>query len=157
MKWYFNEIKLFSFLPFCSCNLVHFQLEWRKSNRYVIRCEWCGENFSPLCLIEQSRESKNFNLAHAWAEPTWLSNNTFPTLWKKEKTCLFFSQSISQIVKRVSCFKSSLLLRIQIKYTHELHFLIKTKESIFNRKLYTTDERRKPSMAWLEFLRQTLS
>jgi hypothetical protein len=110
-----------------------------------------------LCSNEQSRESKNFNLAHAWAEPTWLSNNTFPTLWKKEKTCLFFRQSISQIVKRVSCFKSSLLLRIQIKYTHELQFLIKTKESIFNRRLYTTDERRKPRVAWLGFLRQMLS
>jgi hypothetical protein len=60
------------------------------------------------------------------------------------------------IVKRVSRFKSSLLLRIQIEYTHELQFLIKTKDSIFNRKIYTTDERRKPSIAWLGFLRQTI-
>ncbi len=57
----------------------------------------------------------------------------------------------------VSWFKSSLLLRIQIKYTHKLQFFIKTKDSIFNRNIYTTDERRKPSMAWLVFLRQTLS
>ncbi len=45
---------------------------------------------------------------------------------------------------------------MQIKYTHELQFFIKTKDSIFNRNIYTTDERRKPSMAWLAFLRQTL-
>jgi hypothetical protein len=38
---------------------------------------------------------------------------------------------------------------IQIKYTHELQFLIKTKDSIFNWKVYTTDEKRVPSMAWL--------
>ncbi len=53
------------------------------------------------------------------------------------------------IVKRVSWFKSSLLLRIQIKYTNELQFLIKTKSSIFNRKVYTTDSKREPSVAWL--------
>jgi hypothetical protein len=64
---------------------------------------------------------------------------------------------VTTIVKRVSWFKSSLLLRIQIKYTHKLQFLIKTTDSIFNRKIYTTDERRKPSVAWLGFLRQTLS
>jgi len=39
------------------------------------------------------------------------------------------------IIKRVSWFKSSLLLRINIKHTHELQFLIKTKDSIFNRKV----------------------
>ncbi len=31
----------------------------------------------------------------------------------------------------------------------ELQFLIKTKSSIFNRKVYTTDSKREPSMAWL--------
>jgi len=61
------------------------------------------------------------------------------------------------IVKQVSWFKSSLLLRINIKHTHELQFLIKTKDSIFNKKVYTTDERRVPSLAWLGLLRQTLS
>ncbi len=60
------------------------------------------------------------------------------------------------IVKQVSWFKSSLLLRINIKHTHQLQFLTKTKESIFNRKIYTTDERRIPSVAWLGFLRQTI-
>ncbi len=68
-----------------------------------------------------------------------------------------FSYKFDSIIKQVSWFKSSLLLQIQIKYTHELQFLIKTKDSIFNRKLYTTDERSKPSVAWLGFLRQTLS
>ena len=53
------------------------------------------------------------------------------------------------IVKRVSWFKSSLLLKIQIKYTNELLFLIETKDSIFNQKVYKTDEKREPSMAWL--------
>ncbi len=53
------------------------------------------------------------------------------------------------IVKRVSWFKSSLLLRIQIKYTNKLQFLIETKSSIFNRKVYTTDRKREPNMAWL--------
>jgi hypothetical protein len=43
----------------------------------------------------------------------------------------------------------SLVLRIQIKYTNELQFLIKTKSSIFNQKEYTTDRKREPSMAWL--------
>jgi hypothetical protein len=52
------------------------------------------------------------------------------------------------IVKCVSWFKSSLLLRIQIKYTNELQFLIKTKDSIFNQKVYTTDKKRVRSMAW---------
>jgi hypothetical protein len=52
------------------------------------------------------------------------------------------------IVKRVSWFKLSLLLRIQIKYTNQSQFLIKTKGSIFNRKVYTKDEKREPSMAW---------
>ena len=56
---------------------------------------------------------------------------------------------MTNIVKRVSWFKSSLLLRINIKHTHQLQFLIKTKDSIFNQKLYTTDERIGPSMAWL--------
>ncbi len=55
----------------------------------------------------------------------------------------------STIVKRVSWFKSSLLLRIQIRYTNELQFLIKTESRIFNRKVYTTDNKREPSMAWL--------
>jgi hypothetical protein len=44
-----------------------------------------------------------------------------------------------------------------MKHTHELQFLIKTKDSIFTRKVYTTDERRVPSVAWLGLLRQTLS
>jgi hypothetical protein len=61
------------------------------------------------------------------------------------------------IVKQVSWFKSSLLLRINFQHTHELQFLIKTKDSIFNRKVYTTDEKKVPSMAWLGLLRQTLS
>ncbi len=37
---------------------------------------------------------------------------------------------------------------IQIKYSNSLRFLIKTKDSIFNRKVYTTDEKKVPSMAW---------
>ncbi len=53
------------------------------------------------------------------------------------------------IVKQVSWFKSSLLLRIQIKYTNELQFLTKTKSSIFNRKVHITDEKREISVAWL--------
>ncbi len=32
---------------------------------------------------------------------------------------------------------------------NKLRFLIKTKDSIFNQKIYTTDEKREPSMAWL--------
>jgi hypothetical protein len=44
-----------------------------------------------------------------------------------------------------------------IKHTHKLQCLIKTKDSIFNQKVYTTDEKRIPSMAWLGVLRQTLS
>ncbi len=35
-------------------------------------------------------------------------------------------------------------------HTHELQFLIKTKRSIFNWNVYTTDERIGPSVAWLE-------
>ncbi len=35
------------------------------------------------------------------------------------------------------------------KHTHELQFLIKTQDSIFNRKVYTTDEKRMSSVAWL--------
>ena len=57
--------------------------------------------------------------------------------------------SIVIIVKRFSWHKSSLLLRINIKHTHKLQFLIKTKDSIFNRKVYTTDEGIGPSVAWL--------
>ena len=38
---------------------------------------------------------------------------------------------------------------IQIKYTNKLRFLIKTKDSIFNWKVYATDEKRVPSVAWL--------
>jgi hypothetical protein len=56
---------------------------------------------------------------------------------------------IAIIVKQVSWFKSSLVLRILIKYTNELQFLIKTKSSIFNLKVYTKDEKREPSMSWL--------
>ncbi len=52
------------------------------------------------------------------------------------------------IVKRVSSFKSSLLLRIQIKYTNKLQFLIKTKSNVFNRKVYATDSKREESVAW---------
>ncbi len=57
---------------------------------------------------------------------------------------------IRQIVKWVSWFKSSLLLRITIKNTNEYKFLIKTKESIFNRKVYATDgeEGTKCGLAW---------
>ncbi len=54
------------------------------------------------------------------------------------------------IVKQVSWFKSSLLLRIILQYTHKLQFLIKTESNIFNLKVYTTDERIGPSVAWLE-------
>ncbi len=64
-------------------------------------------------------------------------------------TMYFWTLKWDSIVKWVSWFKSSLILRIEIKYTSELQFLIKTKDSIFNRKVYTTDERRVPSMAWL--------
>ncbi len=39
---------------------------------------------------------------------------------------------------------------INIQHTHELQFLIKTKSSIFNWKVYTTDEKIGPSVAWLE-------
>jgi len=60
-----------------------------------------------------------------------------------------FLTDLASIVKRVSGFKSSLLLRIIIQHTHELQFLIKTKSSIFNWKIYTTDERIGPSVAWL--------
>ncbi len=56
------------------------------------------------------------------------------------------------IVKWVSWFKSSLLLRIQIQYTNKLQFLIKTKSSIFNRKVCTTDSKREPSVSWLELI-----
>ncbi len=59
------------------------------------------------------------------------------------------NKSRPHIVKQVSWFKSSLLLRIQIKYTNKLRFLIKTKDSIFHQKVYTTDEKRAPSMAWV--------
>jgi hypothetical protein len=51
------------------------------------------------------------------------------------------------IVKQVSWFKSSLLLRIILQYTHKLLFLIKTESNIFNPKVYTTDERIGPSVA----------
>jgi hypothetical protein len=44
-----------------------------------------------------------------------------------------------------------------MKHTRELQFLIKTKDSILNRKVYTADERRVPSVAWLGLLRQILS
>jgi hypothetical protein len=52
-------------------------------------------------------------------------------------------------VKRVSWFKSSLFLRINIQHTHKLQFWIKTKDSIFNRKVNTTGGRIEPSVAWL--------
>ncbi len=70
----------------------------------------------------------------------------------RESTCLESAvlKPICSIVKRVSWFKSSLILRIYIQHTHELQFLIKTKSSIFNLKLYSTDEMIGPSMAWLE-------
>ncbi len=58
------------------------------------------------------------------------------------------SEATGYIVKRVSWFKSSLLLRIQIKYPNELQFLIKTESSIFNRKAYATDSKRE-NQAWL--------
>ena len=67
----------------------------------------------------------------------------------KNKNPLVYYIICPFIVKQVSWFKLSLLLRIQIKYTHELQFLIKTKDSIFNRKIYTTDERRRPGLAWV--------
>jgi hypothetical protein len=55
----------------------------------------------------------------------------------------------------VGCRYSKMSFLVQIKFitehTHELQFLIKTKDSIFNRKMYTTDERRIPSVAWLRF------
>jgi hypothetical protein len=56
---------------------------------------------------------------------------------------------ITVIVKQVSWLKSSLLLRIIIKYTNEYYLLIKTKDSIFNRKVYTIHEKKAPSVAWL--------
>ncbi len=63
----------------------------------------------------------------------------------------FFKSFVAtqHVVKQVSWFKSSLLLRIQIKYTNELQFLIKTKSNISNWKVYTTDSKREPSVAWL--------
>jgi hypothetical protein len=70
-------------------------------------------------------------------------SNIFEQVWELTNTVMHF------IVKQVSWLKSSLLLRIQIKYTHELQFIIKTKDSIFNQTVYTTDEKRVPSMAWL--------
>jgi hypothetical protein len=51
------------------------------------------------------------------------------------------TDTLQSIVKRVSWFKSSLLLRIYIQHTHKLQFLIKTKDCIFNWKVYTTDEK----------------
>ncbi len=62
---------------------------------------------------------------------------------------MLYAKTTAYIVKQVSWFKSSLLLRIQIKYTNELQFLIKTKSSIFNRKVYTTYSKREQSVAWL--------
>jgi hypothetical protein len=56
---------------------------------------------------------------------------------------------ISSIVKQVSWFKSRLLLRIEIKYTNEYEFLIKTKDSILIEKYIQQMRRRKPSVAWL--------
>ncbi len=35
---------------------------------------------------------------------------------------------------------------------NELRFFIKIKDSIFNQKIYTTDENREPSMAWRDRL-----
>jgi hypothetical protein len=55
--------------------------------------------------------------------------------------------NISFIVKRVSWFKSSLLLRTQIKYTRELQFLIKTKGSILIGKYI--QQMREGNQAWL--------
>jgi hypothetical protein len=51
-----------------------------------------------------------------------------------------------------------MIFLVQIKFItadsnqihNELRFLIKIKDSIFNQKIYTTDEKREPSMAWLE-------
>jgi hypothetical protein len=60
------------------------------------------------------------------------------------------------IVKQVSWFKSSLLLRIKSNTHTNYNFFIKTRDSIFNRKLYTTDERRRPSVAWLGFLTDSI-
>jgi hypothetical protein len=51
------------------------------------------------------------------------------------------------IVKQVSWFKSSLLLRIQIKYTNELQFLNKTKSSILIGKCI--QQIRRENQAWL--------
>jgi hypothetical protein len=39
--------------------------------------------------------------------------------------------------------------RITIENTNEYQFLIKTSDSIFNRKVCTTDEKKAPSVAWL--------
>jgi hypothetical protein len=50
------------------------------------------------------------------------------------------------IVKRVSWFKSSLLPRIQTKYTNKLQFLIKTKSSIFN---WKDSKIARENQAWL--------
>jgi hypothetical protein len=82
--------------------------------------------------------------------------------YARSRVSLYWVSSIWMLLFRVPCaaficlyskwvswFKSILLLRIQIKYTNELQFLIKTEDSIFNRKVYTTDEKREPSMAWL--------
>jgi hypothetical protein len=61
------------------------------------------------------------------------------------------------IVKRVSWFKSSLLLRITIENTNEYQFLIKTKDSILIEKFIQQIEKKVPSVAWLGRLTQTLS
>ena len=57
------------------------------------------------------------------------------------------------IVKRVSLFKSSFLLRIQIKYTHELQFLIKIKMAFLIEKYI--QQMREGNQAWLGLVSET--
>ncbi len=68
-----------------------------------------------------------------------------PMLMIKMSGSGFESQNC--IVKQVSWFKSSLLLRILIKYTHELQLLIKTKDSILIEKYI--QQMREGNQAWL--------
>jgi len=67
LKWYLNEIVIKLCLElFCFSNLIHFQLEWRKSYRYGTSCEQYRKNICSTQLSEA--EMENFNLAHAWLE-----------------------------------------------------------------------------------------
>jgi hypothetical protein len=60
-------------------------------------------------------------------------------------------QDNCNIVKRVSWFESSLLLRIQIKHTYKYKFLIKTKDSILIESINNREEEQaKHGLAWVD-------